>query len=106
MGQGGDLLNDFLGFVCASGGGVDDYDLEGGVLGSDCGWGHGPGERRGGKKHTSAPRLPNSKAIPAPIPREPPVTRAVLPLRVRGEDMAGIWLGLMVRGKGVSGSSE
>jgi hypothetical protein len=29
-----------------------------------------------------------------------------LPLRVRGEDMAGIWLGLMVRGKGVSGSSE
>jgi hypothetical protein len=40
---------------------------------------------------TLAPRLPNSNAIPAPIPREAPVTIAVFPWRGRlglSEDMA------------------
>jgi hypothetical protein len=42
---------------------------------------------------TLAPRLPNSNAIPAPIPREAPVTIAVFPWRGRlglSEDMVSI----------------
>lgn len=37
---------------------------------------------------TFAPRLANSKAIPAPIPREAPVTMAVLPAKVKSVMLA------------------
>jgi hypothetical protein len=37
------------------------------------------GQRSRKEGQTSAPRLASSKAIPAPMPRDPPVTRAVLP---------------------------
>lgn len=38
----------------------------------------------------SAPRVARSRAIPAPIPREDPVTNAILPSRGRWDEGIGI----------------
>ena len=39
--------------------------------------------------HTSAPRFPSSNAIPAPIPREAPVTNGSFPLEGKIEGVRG-----------------